>query len=52
MSKRQVTFELFAFLAAERKYWLMPVTLALVLIGIFIAVSQSSAASAFLYSLF
>jgi hypothetical protein len=49
--QRTVLGELWQFLRSTRKYWLAPIFLIAVLIGI-LAVLSSSAAAPFIYSLF
>jgi hypothetical protein len=44
--------ELFTFLRYRRKFWLWPLVIIFVAMGIFIAVAQSSALGPLLYSLF
>jgi hypothetical protein len=44
--------ELFRFLLAKRKYWLIPVTFILLLIAILIVFVGSTALSPFIYTLF
>lgn len=44
--------ELLEFLLTRKKYWLVPVVLALVLIGALIILAESSALASFIYTLF
>ena len=44
--------ELFQFLWAKKKFWLMPVVFILLLIGFLIVFAGSSALSPFVYTLF
>ena len=44
--------ELWAFLRARKKYWLMPVLVMMVLFGGLIVLSQGSALAPFIYTLF
>ena len=44
--------ELFQFLFSQKKYWLIPVILILMLIGSIIIFATSSALSPFIYTLF
>ena len=52
MSKLSILAELMMFLKVRRKLWMSPLVLFLVLIGILIAFSQSSALAPFIYALF
>ncbi|MFL2603730.1 MAG: DUF5989 family protein [Flavobacteriaceae bacterium] len=44
--------ELFQFLLSKKKYWLIPVIIVLLIIGILIVFAGSSALSPFIYTLF
>ena len=44
--------ELFAFMAARKKFWLLPVVLMLVLIGGLLVLAKRSAVAPFIYALF
>jgi drug/metabolite transporter superfamily protein YnfA len=52
MSKARVLVEFWQFLRHEKKYWLTPIVLVLVLFGLLIVFSQSSALAPFIYTLF
>jgi drug/metabolite transporter superfamily protein YnfA len=52
VSKVRVLSEFWVFLRLEKKYWLIPIVVVLVLFGILIVSSQSSAVAPFIYSLF
>jgi hypothetical protein len=52
MGKARVLTELLEFLRQEKKYWLAPIVIVFALLGLLIAVSQSSALAPFIYSLF
>ena len=52
MSKRTVLRDLWDFLLAEKKYWLLPIVLIFVLLGLLIAVAQTTALAPFIYTLF
>lgn len=52
MSRVGIVAELFEFLKARRKLWLSPLILFLILIGILIVFSESSALAPFIYALF
>jgi hypothetical protein len=44
--------EFFQFLKTEKKYWLAPIVVVFVLLGLLIIFSQSSAVAPFIYTLF
>lgn len=44
--------ELFTFLKQEKKYWLWPLVIILVLLGLLIVLAEGSALAPFIYSLF
>ena len=44
--------ELWAFLRARKKYWLWPVFLVMLLLGVLIVLAQGSAIAPFIYTLF
>ena len=44
--------DLFAFMAARKKFWLLPVVLMLVLIGGLLVLAKGSAVAPFIYALF
>lgn len=44
--------ELFTFLKQEKKYWLWPLVVILVLLGLLIVLAEGSALAPFIYSLF
>ena len=52
MSKGRVFSEFGQFLRQEKKYWLVPIVVVLVLFGLLIVFSQSSAVAPFIYTLF
>ena len=52
MAKSQVIWEFFAFLKQEKKYWLAPIAIVLMLFGLLLVFAQSSAVAPFIYSLF
>lgn len=52
MAKSQVLVEFVHFLRQEKKYWLAPIVVVLVLFGILLVFAQSSAVAPFIYSLF
>ena len=52
MSRSRVVVELWQFLRQERKYWLVPIAVVLVLFGLLIVFAQSSVVAPFIYTLF
>ena len=52
MAKSDVIREFWAFLKHEKKYWLAPIILMLVLFGLLLAFAQTSAVAPFIYTLF
>jgi hypothetical protein len=44
--------ELWAFMRARKKYWLMPIVVMMVLLGVLIVLAQGSAVAPFIYTLF
>ena len=44
--------ELWKFMRARKKYWLMPIVLILLLIGGLLVLAQGSAVAPFIYTLF
>jgi hypothetical protein len=52
MSKGHVAREFWSFLKQEKKYWLAPIGVVLVLFGLLLVFAQSSAVAPFIYSLF
>ena len=52
MAKSQVVREFLMFLKQEKKYWLAPIVLVLLLFGFLLVFAQSSAVAPFIYTLF
>jgi len=52
MSKLSTIKELFGFLRREKKWWMIPMVLVLVLLAFLIIFAQSSALAPFLYPFF
>ena len=52
MAKMRVVREFMTFLKHEKKYWLTPIVIVLVLFGLLIIFAQSSAVAPFIYTLF
>jgi hypothetical protein len=44
--------EIWAFMRARKKYWLIPILLSMVLLGALIVLAQGSAVAPFIYTLF
>lgn len=44
--------ELFAYMGARKKWWLMPVLLVLVMLGGLLVLAQGSAVAPFIYTVF
>ena len=52
MSKSQVVGELWQFMRENKKYWLAPIVLTLVLVGALLVLAKGSAIAPFIYALF
>jgi len=52
MSKLSLFKELFLFLKETKRWWLAPILIILVLLGIFIFLTEGSAVLPFVYTLF
>ena len=52
MAKLQVLGEFWEFLRFNKKYWLLPIVIVLVLTGLLIVLAQGSAVAPFVYTLF
>jgi hypothetical protein len=44
--------ELWAFLKVRKKFWLMPIIMIMLLLGLLLVVAQGSAVAPFIYTLF
>lgn len=51
-SRLEIVGELFSFFWSNKKWWLVPMLVALFLIGSLIVLAQSSAIAPFIYTLF
>ncbi|MCF7874732.1 MAG: DUF5989 family protein [Candidatus Omnitrophica bacterium] len=51
-SKLGIVKELFIFLWKNKLWWMMPIVVIFILLGVFIWLVQSSAATPFIYTLF
>jgi drug/metabolite transporter superfamily protein YnfA len=52
MSKVQVVSELWEFMKENKKYWLAPIIITLVLFGVLLVLAKSSALAPFIYTIF
>ena len=52
MNNFRVLQEFWQFLKQEKKYWLAPIGIVLVLLGLLLVFAQSSAVAPFIYTLF
>ena len=52
MAKSRVLREFWEFLRQEKKYWLAPIVVVLLLFGLLLVFAQSSAVAPFIYTLF
>ena len=52
MSKLSTIFDFFAFLKVNKKWWLFPIVIFLLLLGALIILTQGSAVAPFIYTLF
>jgi hypothetical protein len=44
--------ELWAYMRTRKKYWLIPILLVMVMLGVLIVLAQGSAVAPFIYTLF
>lgn len=52
MNKLEIFKELIKFLMMNKKYWLIPIIIVLVLLGLLVLIAENSVLSPFVYSLF
>jgi uncharacterized protein DUF5989 len=52
MSKLQVIGEVWQFMRENRRYWLAPILVVLLLVGLLLIVAKSSVIAPFIYTLF
>lgn len=52
MGNKSLIGEFWDFMKIRKKYWLLPIVIMLILVGLLIIFSQSSAISPFIYALF
>jgi len=51
-NNKWLVIEIWEFLKARKAWWLLPIIISLLLIGLLIVLAQSSAISPFIYALF
>ena len=52
MSKSRVVSELWQFMRENKKYWLAPIVIVLLLVGVLLVVAKGSAVAPFIYTIF
>ena len=52
MSKLRVLREFWEFLGQQKKYWITPIVVVLILFGVLLLFAQTSAVAPFIYTLF
>lgn len=52
MSKLSILSELWAFLSKRKKWWLLPILLMIVFLGLILVFAQGSALAPFIYTVF
>lgn len=52
MSKVQIAGEFVRFLGKRKRYWLLPMVLTLLALGLLVALTEGSAVAPFIYTLF
>jgi len=52
MSKLAVLSEFWSFLRENKKFWMLPIVLVLLLLGVLLVLAQGSAVAPFIYTLF
>ena len=52
MARSSIARELWAYMRVRKKWWLLPLVLVLVLVGLLITLAQGSALAPFIYSVF
>lgn len=52
MARSSIVRELWAYMRVRKKWWLLPLVLVLVLVGLLITLAQGSALAPFIYSVF
>jgi drug/metabolite transporter superfamily protein YnfA len=52
MSKSRVVSELWLFMRENKKFWLAPIVVVLLLVGVLLVIAKGSAVAPFIYALF
>ena len=52
MSKSRVVSELWQFMRENKKYWLAPIVIVLLLVGVLLVMAKGSAVAPFIYAIF
>lgn len=52
MGKLRMASEIWQFLSQNKKFWLLPIFIVLVLLGVLLIFAQTSALAPFIYTLF
>lgn len=52
MAKLRIIQEYFSFLKENKKWWLLPIVIAFVLLGLLIVLTKGSALAPFIYTIF
>ena len=52
MARPSLLRELWAFMRARKKWWLLPIVVTMLLLGLLIAFAQGSALAPFIYTIF
>jgi competence protein ComGC len=52
MSKARVFSELWQFMRENKKFWLAPIVIVLLLVGVLLVVAKGSAIAPFIYTIF
>jgi hypothetical protein len=52
MSKFKIILDIFSFLGENKKWWLFPIVMMLILLGAILVLGQGSAIAPFVYTLF
>ena len=52
MARSSIVRELWAYMRVRKKWWLLPLVVVLLLVGMLIALAQGSALAPFIYTIF
>jgi drug/metabolite transporter superfamily protein YnfA len=52
MGRRSLLAELWAFMRVRKKWWLLPVVLVMLVVGVLLVTAQGSALAPFVYTIF